>query len=114
MHGYAKAYDNAYIRGVSNPRDYFWWLDVGTENSWTGNKDANRAVLEGMTDFFHSIDVKGVGLYSTSLQWDGSWEPSVAPATSTRCRAGWPVPATRSGLPTPAQAHRSRVAPKLS
>jgi len=69
MYGYAKAYDNAYVRGVSNPRDYFWWLDVETENSWTGNKDANRAVLEGMTDFFHSIEVEGVGIYSTGLQW---------------------------------------------
>lgn len=69
MYGWAKAYDDAYIRGVSNPAAYVWWLDVETENSWSGDKDANRAVLEGMTDFFQSIDVKGVGIYSTSLQW---------------------------------------------
>jgi len=69
MYGWAKAYDDAYIRGISNPADYVWWLDVETENSWSGDKDANRAVLEGMTDFFHSINVKGVGIYSTSLQW---------------------------------------------
>jgi hypothetical protein len=70
MYGYAKAYDDAYIRGITNPSDYFWWLDVETENSWsTTDKDANRTVLEGMTDFFHSIDVKGVGIYSTGLQW---------------------------------------------
>ena len=70
MYGYAKAYDDAYIRGISNPSEYVWWLDVETENSWsTTDKDANRAVLEGMTDFFRSIDAEGVGLYSTGLQW---------------------------------------------
>lgn len=69
MYGYAKAFDAAYVRGVTKPGDYFWWLDVETENSWSENKDANRTVLEGMTDFFHSINAKGVGLYSTSLQW---------------------------------------------
>jgi hypothetical protein len=69
MYGYAKAYDDAYIRGISNPADYVWWLDVETENTWSSDKDANRAVLEGMTDFFHSIGVEGVGLYSTGLQW---------------------------------------------
>jgi hypothetical protein len=70
MYGYAKAFDDAYIRGITNPADYFWWLDVETENSWsTTDKDANRAVLEGMTDFLHSINVEGVGIYSTGLQW---------------------------------------------
>jgi hypothetical protein len=70
MYGYAKAWDDAYIRGISNPSDYIWWLDVETGNSWSStDKDANRAVLEGMTDFFRSIDAEGVGLYSTGLQW---------------------------------------------
>jgi hypothetical protein len=70
MYGYAKAWDDAYIRGINNPADYVWWLDVETGNSWsTTDKDANRAVLEGMTDFFRSISAKGVGIYSTSSQW---------------------------------------------
>lgn len=70
MYGYAKAWDDAYIRGISNPADYVWWLDVETGNSWsTTDKDANRAVLEGMTDFFTSIDAEGVGIYSTGSQW---------------------------------------------
>ncbi|WP_285314499.1 hypothetical protein [Pseudarthrobacter sp. fls2-241-R2A-168] len=70
MYGYAKAWDDAYIRGISNPASYVWWLDVETGNSWsTSDKDANRAVLEGMTDFFRSINVKGVGIYSTGSQW---------------------------------------------
>jgi hypothetical protein len=70
MYGYAKAWDDAYIRGISNPAAYVWWLDVETGNSWsTTDKDANRAVLEGMTAFFRSIKAKGVGIYSTGSQW---------------------------------------------
>ena len=70
MYGYAKAYDDAYLRGISNPSAYFWWLDVETENTWSStDRDANRTVLEGMTDFFHSIGAQ-VGIYSARQQWD--------------------------------------------
>ena len=69
IYGYAKAYDDATIRGVINPSSYTWWLDVETTNSWETNKVANTADLEGMTSYFASIGVKGVGLYSTSYQW---------------------------------------------
>lgn len=70
MYGYAKAHDDAYLRGISNPSAYFWWLDVETENTWSStDRDANRTVLEGMTDFFHSIGAQ-VGIYSARRQWD--------------------------------------------
>ena len=69
MYGYAKAYDNATIRGVANPSSYLWWLDVETENSWSTDKGANRADLEGMTAYYHSIGAS-VGIYSTSYQWN--------------------------------------------
>jgi hypothetical protein len=68
MYGYAKAYDDANIRGISNPSGYTWWLDVETINSWETNKAANAADLEGMTAYFTSIGAQ-VGLYSTSYQW---------------------------------------------
>jgi hypothetical protein len=68
MYGYAKAFDDAHVRGISKPSEYLWWLDVETGNSWSINRDANRAVLEGMTDFFHSIQAD-VGIYSTGYQW---------------------------------------------
>jgi hypothetical protein len=68
MYGWAKAYDDAFIRGIQEPDDYLWWLDVETGNSWSRDKEANRAVLEGMTDFFHSIEAD-VGIYSASFQW---------------------------------------------
>jgi hypothetical protein len=68
MYGYAKAFDDAYLRSITNPEDYLWWLDVETGNTWSGDKDANRADLEGMADFFDSIGAT-VGIYSTGSQW---------------------------------------------
>ncbi|KQR62813.1 hypothetical protein ASF98_14660 [Arthrobacter sp. Leaf337] len=68
VYGYAKAYDDATLRGVDRPEDYFWWLDVETGNSWQSDTTANRADLEGMTAYFESINA-GVGIYSTGSQW---------------------------------------------
>lgn len=68
MYGYAKAYDDANLRGVSNPASYLWWLDVETGNTWQADKAANIADLEGMAAYFKSIGA-GVGLYSTGYQW---------------------------------------------
>lgn len=68
MYGYAKADDDATIRGINNPAGYRWWLDVETINSWETNKLANAADLEGMTAYFQSIGAS-VGLYSTGYQW---------------------------------------------
>lgn len=69
MYGYAKAYDDATIRGIDNPEDYLWWLDVETENSWQPDKAANVATLEGMATYFEGIGAD-VGLYSTGYQWN--------------------------------------------
>jgi hypothetical protein len=69
MYGYAKAYDDANIRGVGNPGKYTWWLDVETGNSWSTDKAANRADLEGMAAYFTGIGAS-TGLYSTATQWN--------------------------------------------
>ena len=68
MYGYAKAYDDATIRGITGPASYMWWLDVETGNSWSTDTGANRADLEGMVAFFASIGAK-TGLYSTRMQF---------------------------------------------
>ena len=68
MYGYAKAYDDATIRGIGNPAAYTWWLDVETGNSWSTSTAANRADLEGMAAYFASIGAR-TGLYSTKTQW---------------------------------------------
>ena len=68
MYGYAKADDDATIRGVPNPSALLWWLDVETTNTWQPDTAANTADLEGMATYFKSIGAS-VGIYSTSSQW---------------------------------------------
>lgn len=93
MYGYAKAYDDANIRGVSSPSSYLWWLDVETGNSWETNKTANTADLEGMTAYFQSISARA-GIYSTSAQWN---QIAGVPSTISNLRnlKSW-IPGARS------------------
>jgi hypothetical protein len=70
MYGYARAYDDATIRGVPDPASRFWWLDVELGNSWQADTRANRAVLEGMTHYLRDVlGAAGVGIYATTYQW---------------------------------------------
>lgn len=71
IYGYTRAYEDAQQRNVPNPSTYKWWLDVETGNSWSDTDlKANVASLEGMADYFKSIGVAGLGIYSTSYQWN--------------------------------------------
>jgi hypothetical protein len=72
-YGWERAREDATGRGVQRPEQYMWWLDVELANTWDysdGGGTRNAAVLEGMTDYFHSIHTRGVGLYSSRHQWD--------------------------------------------
>jgi hypothetical protein len=93
IYGYAKAYDDATLRGISNPGGYTWWLDVETINSWEANTAANAADLEGMTAYFQSINAK-VGLYSTSYQWN-KIAGQVSDSSNLRNLQSW-IPGARS------------------
>jgi hypothetical protein len=93
IYGYAKAYDDANIRGISNPAGYVWWLDVETINSWETNKTANAADLEGMSAYFQSIGAS-VGLYSTSYQW-GKIAGSVSSSSNLNNLKSW-IPGANS------------------
>jgi hypothetical protein len=93
MYGYAKAYDDATIRGVDNPAGYLWWLDVETVNSWEGDSTANAADLEGMTAYFQSIGAR-VGLYSTGYQW-GKIVGAVSSTSNLNNLQSW-IPGARS------------------
>ncbi|HEY9355112.1 MAG TPA: hypothetical protein VIQ52_02275 [Arthrobacter sp.] len=104
MYGYAKAYDDAYTRGISKPAEYLWWLDVETGNSWSGDRNWNRAVLEGMTDFFDSIGA-GVGIYSTGYQW-GQIVGTVSSSSSLYTLPSWLAGARTA---TSAKAHCSNA-----
>jgi len=72
QYGWDRARDDATNRGVRHPEQYVWWLDVELANKWdytSGGATRNAAVLEGMTDYFRSIGVRGVGLYSSLPMW---------------------------------------------
>lgn len=68
MFGYAMAYDDVNHRGVSDAAHHIWWLDVETGNSWSPDRAANAADLEGMTAYLQSIGAE-VGIYSTTYQF---------------------------------------------
>lgn len=56
------------------PKNYTWWLDVETENTWKldGTSFAyqsNAAILEGMVAYLKGAVGAKVGLYSTGHQW---------------------------------------------
>ena len=97
VYGYAKAYDNATVRGVPDPASYFWWLDVETDNTWSPDLIANRAALEGMTHYYRDIlKVAGVGIYSTGSQWSRI-VGGLGPVTSGTAPAR---PSNLNGLPS--------------
>jgi hypothetical protein len=69
LYGRNMAELDAKTRGVQNPGNYRWWLDVETLNSWEDNNPGNnRADLEGMAAYFLRIGAR-VGLYSTPKQF---------------------------------------------
>jgi hypothetical protein len=90
QYGWDRAYDDAQIRGVSNPAAYKWWLDVETGNTWsTVNLGNNVADLEGMVDYFTSIGVTSVGIYSTAYQWGQIVGSSVSSTSSLNGLESW-------------------------
>lgn len=71
VYGWTRAYQDVHERNVPNPTNYKWWLDVETTNSWsTTDLAANAASLEGMVDYFKSVGVPSIGVYSTNYQWN--------------------------------------------
>lgn len=89
QYGWSRAYEDATQRGVSNPSQYKWWLDVEADNTWsTTNFDNNVADLEGMVDYFQSIGAT-VGLYSTATQWGQIVGNSVGSTSSLNGLDSW-------------------------
>jgi hypothetical protein len=101
QYGWDRARDDATTRGVSNPEQYMWWLDVEIANTWdytTGGGTRNAAVLEGMTEYFTSIGTRGVGIYSTKYQWGKIVGNGVDSTSSLNGLANWrPTGSTLEG-----------------
>ena len=101
QYGWDRAYDDANFRGISNPEQYMWWLDVEIANTWDyteGGGIRNAAVLEGMTEYFTSIGSRGVGLYSTAYQWGHIVRDGVEAHSSLNGLSNWrPTGSTLEG-----------------
>jgi hypothetical protein len=92
QYGWDRAVEDATMRGIANPEQYMWWLDVEIANTWDyaeGGHTLNAAVLEGMTDYFTSIGVRGVGIYSTSWQWEHIVGNGVSATSSLNGLSNW-------------------------
>jgi hypothetical protein len=92
QYGWDRARDDATLRGIAEPAQYMWWLDVEIVNTWdisTGGHVRNAAVLEGMTEYFTSIGVRGVGLYSTQYQWTEIVGNGVSATSSLNGLSNW-------------------------
>lgn len=118
IYGYAKAYDNATARGLTDPAGYFWWLDVETMNTWQASAAANRAALEGMAHYYlRVLEADGVGLYSTGYQWTRI-VGGTGPVTSGTSTVGPSIlnglPSWLAGATTLAGARRLCEAPSLT
>jgi hypothetical protein len=68
----AAVYAYSYAQSVTaSPRQYTFWFDVETANSWnTGNTSTNVADLHGMLDYLKSRGAVYFGFYSTRSQWN--------------------------------------------
>jgi hypothetical protein len=90
VYGYSIATEDLRARGVTAAGDRTWWLDVETMNSWSWNRQANLAAVEGMAAAIHGAG-GAVGIYSTQRQWDlivGDTTPSVLLAGTPSWIAG--------------------------
>lgn len=90
VYGFSIATDDLQGRGVTAAADRTWWLDVETMNSWSWNRQANLAAVEGMAAAIHAAG-GDVGVYSTQRQWDlivGDATPSVVLAGTPSWIAG--------------------------
>lgn len=87
---FAPAARKADISAVT--RDYRWWLDVETMNTWQqGSNEAlirNTVALEGMASYFQSQGAT-VGLYSTAEQWGQITGNNTGPTSNLNGLANW-------------------------
>ncbi len=76
----------------SNTKDYVWWLDVETMNTWqSGSSEAlqrNTAAIEGFGAYYQSKGAQ-IGLYSTALQWAEITGNNISPTSNLNGLPNW-------------------------
>ncbi len=59
-----------------------WWLDVETDNTWSGDRAVNADVVRGVLDYFQQAQGIQAGVYSVNFMWGeiaGSYAPAGVP-----------------------------------
>ncbi len=90
VYGYSVGAEDVSARGVTAAADRTWWLDVETVNSWSWDRQANLAAVEGMAAAIRAAG-GDIGVYSTQRQWNllvGDATPSLALAGAPSWIAG--------------------------
>jgi hypothetical protein len=90
VYGYSVGTEDVSARGVTAAADRTWWLDVETVNSWSWDRQANLAAVEGMAAAIRAAG-GDIGVYSTQRQWKllvGDATPSVTLAGAPSWIAG--------------------------
>jgi hypothetical protein len=75
-YGYGAGLDALAAATAAGARSSVWWLDIEAANPWSGVVAQNRASIQGEYDALRSHGVATVGIYSTTVQWNGitgSW-----------------------------------------
>jgi hypothetical protein len=78
---WARQYAHDQTGGASDA-SHVWWLDVETENIWSGDTDQNSYLIQGALDYLQRSAGLVVGVYSTSWMWAeiaGSFAPPNTP-----------------------------------
>ncbi|MFD1722576.1 hypothetical protein [Amnibacterium endophyticum] len=96
VYGWSIGADDVLRRGVPRAGERTWWLDVETMNTWSWDREANLAVLEGMAAAIRAVG-GDVGIYSTTRQW-GLIVGDAAPSSALAGAPSWTAGAiTRAG-----------------
>ena len=80
-----------------------WWLDVETTNTWNGDSTSNAADVQGSIDYLLAQHVAGVGVYSTSYQWNvitGGYSTTNAATYASAWRSEFTSPNGIGGSPS--------------
>jgi hypothetical protein len=78
---WAYGYASDVTGGLTQSQNW-WWLDVETDNYWSGDTVQNAYVIQGALDFLQRKMNKTTGVYSTSYQWGliaGGYAPPQTP-----------------------------------
>lgn len=99
-HAAEDALTTAVGKGITEAKSETWWLDVETDNTWSGlgkgktpstaKRQANAADLQGAVDYLRGQGVPAVGIYTSAAEWKsvtGGYDKVTAPTYAKAWKA---------------------------